>query len=232
MKYRIMLIIILSVIFTSIIYTFTIKDQLNVLILGDGLSTGMTSYYVEGYNYNDYLVKYLDEQKKIDNYYSNFNEAGESAKSLLTKINNNALNNNKKIKIKQAIKESDIITISLGIDELNDYARKNNLGSTKINGFLEKYENVLKEIRKLNNKKVIIIGIYKTYLVNENKVTKINKELNNLSTKYNCLFIDITDLAYSLYLPSKNDIYLNYKGQEAIYQKIIAKLEEPTINII
>lgn len=233
MKYKLLIIIILGTIFTSIIYFYTDKDNLNVLALGDGISTGMTPYHIEGYDYNDYLIEYLNENKNLEKYYKNFNEVDETANSLLTKINNNIENIDKKVKIKQAIKEADIITISLGMDELNNYAKKNTLGSTKINSYLTKYEEVIKNIKKLNNKKIYIIGLYKTKLINEAKVTKINEELKKLSEKYNLTFITLDEITEKReFFILENEYYVNYKGQEYIFNQIKNTLEQPTLKII
>lgn len=233
MKYKIFIIIVLGTLFTSIIYFYTDKDNLNVLALGDGISTGMTSYHIEGYDYNEYLVEFLNENKQLEHYYKNFNEVDETASSLLNKINNNIENIDKKIKLKQAIKEADIITLTLGMDELNNYAKKSNLGSTKISGYLNKYEEVIKALRKLNNKDIYLIGVYETTLLNEAKVKKINEELNNLCKQYNMTYIDIEDITeYTEFFISKKEYYLNYKGQEYIFNKIKDTFEIPTINVI
>lgn len=233
MKYKILIIIILGTLFTSIIYFHTDKDNLNVLALGDGISTGMTSYHIEGYDYNDYLTEYLNENKQLESYYRGFNEVDETATSVLTKINNNIESINKKIKLKQAIKEADIITISLGMDELNNYAKKNNLGSTKINGYLKKYEEVLKTLRKLNDKKIYLIGLYETSLINHSKVQKLNEILSNLAKQYRIEFIDIEEIKnHKEFFIVQNDYYLNYKGQEYIFIKIKENLEQSMFYII
>lgn len=233
MKYKILIIIALGTLFTSIIYFHTDKDNLNVLALGDGLSSGMTSYHIEGYNYNDYLIEYLNENNRLENYYKNYNEVDETASSLLNKINNNIESIDKKTKLKQAIKEADMITITLGMDELNNYAKKNNLGSTKINGYLKKYEEVVKSLRKLNNKNIYLIGLYETAFLNETKVKKINEELKILCQQYNITYINIEDIiTYKEYFTSKKEYYLNYKGQEYIFDKIKNTLEQPTMYII
>lgn len=233
MKYKILIIILLGTLFTAIIYFHTDKDNLNVLALGDGISTGMTSYHIESYDYNDYLTEYLNENNRLENYYKNFNEVDETASSLLNKVQNNIENIDKKIKLKQAIKEADIITISLGMDELNNYAKKNNLGSTKINGYLNKYEEVLKTLRKLNDKSIYLISLYKTTLVNDSKVQKINESLQNLAKQYNITYINIEDIIdHQEFFINKKEYYLNYKGQEYIFNKIKDTLEQPTMYII
>lgn len=233
MKYKIACIIILSILFTSIIYLNTKKDKIDILALGDGLATGMTIYHVEGYDYNEYLAEYFNENNKLDHYYKYFSEVDESASSLINKINNNIESIDQKIKIKQAIKEADIITITLGMDELNNYSKKNLLGTTKITGFLNKYEEIIKEIRKLNNKNIYIIGLYESKLINQTKISKINQEIKKLASSYNLVFVDIEDLVEkNEFFNQKNNYYMNYKGQEYIFNKIKHTFEKNAISII
>lgn len=233
MKYKILIIILLGTLFTFIIYFHTDRDNLNVLALGDGISTGMTSYHIEGYDYNEYLTEYLNENNRLENYYRNFNEVDETASSLLNKINNNIENIDKNIKLKQAIKEADIITISLGMDELNNYAKKNNLGSTKINGYINKYEEVIRILRQLNNKSIYLVSLYETSLINKSKVKKINESLQNLAKQYRITYIDIENIVENQeFFMNKKEYYLNYKGQEYIFTKMKEIFEQPTIKII
>lgn len=234
MKHKLFMILALGTILTSFIYFHVNNSDLNLLTLGDGLSTGMTAYHVEGYDYNDYLAEYLNEEKGVNQVYKSFNETDETVMNLINKIHDNMQNVEQKIKIKQAIKKANIITIALGMDELNNYALKNNLGSTKINGFLQKYEELLKLIRSFNDKKVFVIGLYSTNRINQNKIEKINKELQNLTKKYQMDFIDITNIRnQNDFFTTKNSYYLNYKGQKYIFQQIKEKLEaSAVVNII
>lgn len=234
MKYKILIILLIGTILTSAIYFNSEKNEINLLALGDGISTGMTSYHVEGYDFNDYLTEYLNESKKLDKYYKFFNETDETLNTLITKIDNNVNNIEQKIKIKQAIKKADIITLAIGMDELNNYASKSNLGSTKINGFLKKYNELLKKIRNLNDKKIFVIGLYNSNKINISKIEKINIELENITKKYNCEFIDIENITeYKEFFTLNNNYYLNYKGQKYIYEIIKNKIESlPVVNIV
>lgn len=234
MKYKILIVLILGTILTSIIYFNVDNSKIDLLTLGDSLSTGMTAYHIEGYDFNDYLVECLNEEDKLDKYYKSFNETDETLSGLINKINNNISNIEQNIKIKQAIKQADIITIAIGMDELNNYALKNTLGSTKINGFIHKYEELLKLLKSINNKKIFVIGLYSSNLINQNKIEKINYELYELTKKYNINFIDISNITdYKEFFTLKNNYYLNYKGQKYIFEIIKDNLEDtPVVNII
>lgn len=230
MKYKILIILLIGTILTSAIYFNSEKNEINLLALGDGISTGMTSYHVEGYDFNDYLTEYLNKSKNLNKYYKFFNETDETLNTLITKIDNNINDIEQKIKIKQAIKKANIITLAIGMDELNNYASKNNLGSTKINGFLKKYDELLKKIRNLNDKKIYVIGLYNSNKINISKIEKINIELEKITKKYNCEFIDIENITeYKKYFNLSNNYYLNYKGQKYIYEIIKNKIESLTV---
>lgn len=221
MKYKILIILILGTIITSFIYFHVDKSKQNLLALGDGISTGMTAYHVEGYDFNDYFVEYLNENNQLDTYYRLFNETDETVSNLINKINNNITSMDTNIKIKQAIKEADIITIALGMDELNNYAAKNNLGSTKMNGFINKYQELLTYLRSLNNKKIYVISLYPSKLINSTKIDKINKELKTICEKNAINFIDISNMNQGKeFFSVPNNYYTNYKGQKYIFEKI------------
>ena len=119
------------------------------------------------------------------------------------------------------------------MDELNNYAKKNTLGSTKINGFLNKYEKVISIIRELNNRKIYIIGLYESNIISESKTKKINSELEALCKKYDVTYIDISNIIETQeFFTQKNNYYLNYKGQKYIFDKIKENREQGMIKIV
>ncbi|MCI9280073.1 MAG: hypothetical protein HFJ02_04675 [Bacilli bacterium] len=230
MKYKILIIIIIGTLLTSIIYITTREEKKTFLAIGDGLSSGMTALNVSGYNYNDYLFDALKKEENLKSYY-HFHEVDETASSLLTKINNNVPLNNT-LTIKQAIKEAYMITLHIGMDELNNYARKHYLDSTKITAYLNKYEEIMKIIAHLNNKKIFVLGLFPTNLVNKNKIEKINQELKRLAEKYHFYYVEIIDIINDEnYFTFKKNYYPNYKGQEYIFKEIQEQLDRKTIEL-
>ncbi len=233
MKFKIGAILLVGLFMTIIIYLKVDNNDINFLSLGDGIATGMTPYHIEGYDYNDYLSEYLSQKDNVVNYYKNFSEPDETVVSLLNKIADNISTLENKIKIKQAIQKSDVITIALGMDELNSYASKKILGSSKITGYLNKYEELFQKITQLNKNKIFVISLYESNLIAKDKISKINTELEKLCQKYSITFIDISDIRNnSEFFIQKNSYYPNYKGQKYIFEKIISSFTKETFSTI
>lgn len=228
MKYKITIILIIGTILTAFIYMHTTKEEINFLPLGDGIATGMTAFHVEGYNYNDYINEYLNQNFENINYYKGFSETDETITSLLNKITTNEKNISN-IRLKQAIKNADIITISIGMDELNNYALKNYLGTNRINDFINKYKELIQLLRTLNDKKIYIISLYATNRINENKIEKINKQLQSLAKEYQINYIDIQDINKNKeYFLSSKEYYFSYEGHKYVYEKMKHTFLTPT----
>ena len=66
------------------------------------------------------------------------------------------------------------------------------------------------------------IGVYIPFGDNE-KISDVNEWLSKIALKNDTEYIPINELNTEAYLFQPNTKYLNYRGQEIIYQKIIAK---------
>lgn len=218
MKKQIILTIFTGILMAFIIYKITYHEEMNFLALGDGISLGLTAYNVKGYSYNDYLKDYFEDNTILREYISDFASVDETSKSLLNKISNNEVASNN-MTIQQAISKAKIITISLGMDELNNLKT---LKSKNISEYLTNMEKIIKMIRNINkNNQVIITSLYETFKLSKDNVLKINNELNNLANKYNLKFVDISDVVLhkEFYMMPYN-YYLNYKGHEYISELV------------
>ena len=218
MKKQIILTILIGILMAFIIYKMTYHEEMNFLALGDGMSLGLTAYNVKGYSYNDYLKDYFEDNTILREYISDFANVDETSKSLLYKISNNEIASNN-MTIQQAISKAKIITISLGMDELNNLKT---LKSKNISEYLINMEKIIKMIRNINkNNQVIITSLYETSKLSKDNVFKINNELNNLANKYNLKFVDISDVVFHKeFYMLPNNYYLNYKGHEYICELI------------
>ena len=190
---------------------------MNIVTLGDGISTGETAYDVTGYSFNDYLRDYHEETGTVEEYIKEFSIKGETTETLKTKISNNYTLESTNTKIQQAIAEAKILTIAIGMDELN----QKNLKSKQIDQYIEQMDKILTVIRIYNNKDIFLISLYPTAVLNKEKVQEINQKLKELSTKHRVTYIDIENITENKeYFFSSNSYYLNYKGHRYISEQI------------
>ena len=208
MKKKIILSALLGSILSIIIYFYTRKEEINIVSLGDGISIGMTPYNIEGYSYNDYLKNYYENVHKLNKYYE-FGSFGKTARELIYEIKENKTKSfqDAKIEIQRAINEADILTLSIGMDELSE----DKITKEMINDYKTDIKELFKTIKKLNNKKVFVISLYTIKKEELSSIEKLNALIREESERNNFIFID--------YLDPKS-YYLNYHGHLAIYNEI------------
>ena len=219
MKKQIILTILMGIILAFLIYKITYHEEMNFLALGDGISLGITAYNVKGYSYNDYLKDYLEDNTILREYISDFSSVDETSKSLLNKLSNNEILKNSNLTIQQAISKAKIITISIGMDELNNIK---NLKSKNISEYLSNIEKIIKMVRNINkNSNIIITSLYESSKLSKDNIIKINSELNNIANKYNINFVDITSvILHKDFYMIPNNYYLNYRGHQYISELV------------
>ena len=219
-----LIILIIIVSFTSIIiYNYTQKDEITVVALGDSISLGMTPYNIKGYSYNNYLKEEYENKHKLNKYYE-FSECGKTVKELIYEIKENKKIdiNGKTIELQRIINEADILTINIGMDELSE----DKITKEIIKNYNNDIKELLNIIKKLNSKKVIIIGLFtikKEELLN---INKINANIRDKALINNFTFIDIsTILNKEEYFFNKDSYYINYLGHKEIYKAISKSLK-------
>lgn len=222
MKKKLILITIIGAIITIIIYNFTIDNRLNLLALGDGLANGMTAYDVTGYSYNDYIKDKFKESKQLHNYNNVFTQKDLTTAELIKMINDNVSKkvNDETISIQQAIAEANVITLAIGLDELANHSLNNTLTIKVTNNYFDDVNKLLKMLREYNREKIIVIGIYKAYEINN--IEEINTKLKQISIKNDCEFVDISKIVTNEeYYFDDTSYYLNYKGHKSISTEIL-----------
>ena len=216
------------------IYTYGKTNKLYYVALGDSLSEGLNPYGNVEYGYNDYIKDYLITKKHLA-YYKNYGKSGYETSNIIEDISNN-------LELKKDLRESDIVTISIGA---NDLIHKIDFKNFEINRLSElkniikiiipNLDNCLKEIRKYAKEKIIIVGYYNPipFLFNTNSkdldylFAYIDEEYKNLANKYNCTYLSIYEefKKHNNYLPNPSDIHPNLEGYKYIANRIIKKLK-------
>ena len=218
MKKKLILITLLGGILSSIIYFFTQNNEITIMSIGDGLSSGETPYGIEGYSFNDYLKEDYLTIHKLNNYIE-YASRDKTIKELIYEIKENKeiTLKNEKIEIKQAINKADILTIAIGMDEL-----ANNKITSKIkNEYLHDLEELFSMINLLNKNKIVIISLYTWEKNDLLTIEKLNASVRDIALTNNFEFVDINKILMNEeYFFQKNSYYINYLGHKRIYEEI------------
>ncbi len=220
---------------TFFIYRYTNYNNITYTVIGDGLSYGIDSYGRKTYSYSDYVKDYLVDKNKLKDYYKLYVKKDTTIEMLYNSLltNQKMSINNKKTNIKTILRETDYITMSVGINDLlYQLTITNNLTEQKIDNIIKEIEtnfnNLIQEIRKVYNREIYIIGYYNLNINNKLYNMAINK-LNNIYKKNkNVIYIStyIISENKNIFLSNSMNYYPNYKGYQVISSKIIDKISK------
>lgn len=196
-------ILILGVIIISIflIYLTTIDKRVYYVSLGDEISLGMTK---EGYyekSYPIYIKEYLGNKNKLEKFIDDYSTQGYRITDIINDINNNKEVEETNQTIKNALIKSDLITLSIGT---NDIISKINMEKSltkidynrlykNINEIIEDLDKLLKLMREYCKEDIILIGI--NIKIEDEKLIEIvnyaNEEFKETCEKYKIEYLDI-----------------------------------------
>ncbi len=162
--------LIIIILIVHLIYKNNNYKNISYLSIGD-VSLYNNKYRMT-YTYNMYLKDYLKEKNKLNNYYSYYK------KDLTINDTLNAIKLNKKIKsigLKRILRESRIITITIGNSDLILEDNINGIYEEEktVNYTFNKYKKLIKEMKKYNSN-IYIVGSNIKY---KNLTDKLNEKL-------------------------------------------------------
>lgn len=229
MKFKKILVLFLLLLSIFLIYKSSYKKRYYYLALGDGLSLGKNAYGITEYGYTGYLASYLEREGKLKYFSKDFSKSKYYIDELLNDLKyNKSLSNGHNLK--RELREANLVTLSIGFDDLYDYAYsikpEAEISTTGINNIVQKYKNLLIELKKYTKGQVLLIGYYNLTLdegesFNE-LIIKFNREIKNLAKEENVKFIDVSSAVdnYTEYFPNPNVFYPNNRGYYQIYKVI------------
>lgn len=201
-----------------IIYAKTYDDKKFYLAVGDGITAG----------YNDIIINYLDNLDILKEYNNSFINKDYRIKDLIRVIKyNEEMNiNNKSVSIHYLLKESDIITLSIGMNDI--YYKLNN--NTKdiysyVNEMINDMEILLDSIKKYSCNKVIVLGYYNITNKNNDIFTYLNYKVKSLVETYGYDYIELANIINNEHLQSTDNYYLNEEGNQLISKLIVEKFK-------
>ncbi len=221
-KYKIFIIIIISIIFTFIIYKSLYTSKINILSIGDGISSGQTPYNIDGISYNDYLKEYYSTKNLLNNYNCNYSYKNNTISTFIKELDSNNIDITSNMHIKQIINKATIITINIGEEELTKKSSTDGLTLEDIDEYISEYHYLLNEIHKNTDAKVIVISFYENEYLGKQDVILLNSKLANIVKKYNYIFINVSDLLKNVdYFLTSSSMYFSYKAHHIIAEMII-----------
>ena len=203
-----LLIFILIIFIIFLIYKTNHKNYLTYIPLGDGYAQGKNSYGIIDYGYGDYLKDKIKE--------------GEI-------INQKMDYKNTKYNVRQLLREADIVTLSIGLNDLiYQFAIEQQLTEENYHNILKKitsdYNKLLKEIKKYYPKTLYIIGY--PNIPNASPNLKKGLEYLNkfLSKKKDIIYIKTTKIITEKDFKNPTSYYISNEGYQKIAREVIKKL--------
>lgn len=226
-KLLILILLSLSVYF---VYQITNKKNFTYIVLGDSFSMGKNSYGGYTYGYEDYLLDYLKKEKEVQfiDFYTSKNENINTLYNKFLKDDIEVINN-KSYNLKRILTESDIVTISIGLNDIlyEYYIDKSVLKSQYkedklVDSIYKNFKNLMNEVIKYTSN-IYVLG-YPERNEYSSLIKKINYKYKLYCKNKKIEFVDTNNLLNKWeYFDNTNTIFPNTKGYKKISQKIIKK---------
>ncbi len=197
------------------IYNVTEEHKLDIVLIGDNIADN--PYY-----------KDIDNVGIINRDFVNRDYRLRDMVNIL-KYNQELDVNDKTESIHKLLMDSDIVIISLGMNDiyykLNDNTREI---YTYLNDMVNNYQEILKEIKRYDYQKVYILGYYDIDNRYSDVFSYVNYKLKQVTKEYGYEYLDLHKILYNredLY-QKKDNFYLNDKGYKEIYKIIVENLKK------
>ncbi len=228
------------------IFFLTRDKKIYYLSLGDSLAAGQTPYNTIDKSYGDYVSEYLKDKEVLEFYTKDFAQSGYRSTDLLNDLEDNKEIevDGKKITIKNALIKADLVTLSIGFNDL--FYKLNVANEFDLNEVDDVYEYVdesikdidklLYELRKACKEQIMVFGFYNPFTNFSDSLSTLiepiikyaNNKMESLVLKYDMTFVDVHDtfLANDNYLSSTLEIHPTEDGYKAMADKVIDLIDK------
>ena len=247
-------------------YAETIK--VDYLALGDSLAAGINEQNVLTEGYADYLAQHLDEIGVLNSFNKGFAYPGYKTVDVQSDLEKNkekpivaAVVDGKPIEkelvtIKEAIKQAELITLSIGANDVLANLNRNADGTftfdiAKVLASVEETTKniaaIITALQQINpNVKIVLMGYYNPFptltaykFELEYLVSSLDTAVAKVATQLGVTFVDVkADIAANAatYLPNVNNIHLSAAGYEAVAKAMFNTLnytpdKQPSISL-
>lgn len=218
------------------IHIKTKDNKIYYMSLGDAISYGSTPYTEKGYGYSDYLKDYLKENNRLEGYNKIFAKKDYRITDLINSLDTNKSISidNKTITINQLISKSDIITLSIGMNELYYKLMLDNDNIYDyINTMMEDITTLFNKINKLNHRKILVLNYYNITNKNQDIFNYANIRLKQITETNGFEYVDIAKYLNNnpKFFINTTNFIPNNEGYYQIYQIIVEKIKKYWYNI-
>ncbi|MFJ6267866.1 S-layer homology domain-containing protein [Lysinibacillus xylanilyticus] len=216
--------------------------QADYVALGDSLAHGMNEVGMIGLGYTDFVAQALQQDGLITSYNKGFANSGYTTSDVLKDIQNNVEKSvvgfgypSEKVKVRTSIKEAEIITLTVGANDLIPILEESQ--TTGINaammlkasqGAIKNIAAILEEIKKLNpNAQIYVMGYYNSFPYYSEDVQQqfkmllkvMNATIKTTAEKAGAIFVPTYNIVAKdvpSYLPNPDNIHLSEAGYLAV----------------
>ncbi|WP_339196315.1 S-layer homology domain-containing protein [Solibacillus sp. FSL R5-0449] len=244
---------------TTIVQAESESNELYYVALGDSLAAGMNEKGEIGFGYADLLAKNYQEQKSEVMFNKGFSYPGFTTVDVLKEIEENVtkpiydLNgvSQKTMAIKDAIGQADLITLSVGANDILKKINRSESGEfsfetadiiKSIQDVSLNYNKIFESIYKINpDVDIIVMGLYNPFPYIEDPavqkqlsllVTTLNNSMKNIVENNGGIFTEVaaqiaTDA--KTYLPNPQNIHLSEAGYQVVADAMLKNYLEALI---
>lgn len=190
------------------------KETVTIVSLGDSLTEGIGDSTESG-GYVPLLKQNISSETEVGTIIThNFGQAGDRSDQILTRLK-------KDDKQQEEITKADVITLSVGGNDLLKVIKKNFFKQLDLTSFekprdsyKDNLKELLKELRKLNpNAPIYQLGIYNPFYLNLQEVTLLQEVVDYWNKGTNEVFLTQTS---SYFIPINDVLYKGIDGQIGI----------------
>ena len=224
-----------------VIYLTTIDKKVYYLTLGDELSVSTD----EIVSFSDNVVRYLSDNKKLEIFVNDFSKDNYYINNIINDIKENKKINheNKNISVKNALIKADLLTISVGMNDITSKINIKNVNLSNDYSFLYNdideivfdLDEMLKIVRQYCKEDIILLGLYYPFNIQNQELVNIflygNNKFKETADKYNVRYIDIYNifLEDDKYLSRKNTLYPSQAGFNTISEQIVVTINNTVL---
>lgn len=228
-----LIVFIITLIIIYLIYSTTQPKKIIYTSIGDGFAEGLNPYLEKSYGYSDYIEDYYKKHNMLLKSYKNFTDQNMMIKDL---TNNILINNkdNEQNNIRQVLRQTNLLTISVGINDFIYKIESKNIETNHqkekiFNNIVESLNESLIQIKKYCKGDIYLIGYYNFYpqkSVEKEYLDELNQKLEKTAKKNNINFVDNSNLNNNLhnYIDNPNSFYPNINGYKQIFNNVVENI--------